>query len=124
MLERLLRYPFAVATGVLVILVAGLASTIFMPIEAALLERMGWRAALSVLAVVLGVITIPIHALLLRQGSAGAAATGTDGAPAPSLTLGQAGRISGITPAAISLLAVHLKKNRPRDDNAPSLKTA
>src|SRR2546430_14333662 len=36
-----------------VTLVAGLASTIFMPIEAALLERMGWRSALTVLAVVL-----------------------------------------------------------------------
>src|SRR5213078_381352 len=37
-----------------VTLVAGLASTIFMPIEAALLERMGWRSALTVLAVMLG----------------------------------------------------------------------
>jgi tRNA uridine 5-carboxymethylaminomethyl modification enzyme len=27
-------------------------------------------------------------------------------------TLGQASRISGVTPAAISLLLVHLKKNR------------
>ena len=72
-----------------VTLVAGLASTIFMPIEAALLERMGWRAALTVLAVVLGVITIPIHALLLRQGAAGGAA---DGAAAPGATLGEAAR--------------------------------
>jgi len=53
-----------------VTLVAGLASTIFMPIEAALLERLGWRSALTLLAVVLGVTTIPIHALLLRQGRA------------------------------------------------------
>jgi tRNA uridine 5-carboxymethylaminomethyl modification enzyme len=29
-------------------------------------------------------------------------------------TLGQASRISGITPASISLLLVHLKKNHPR----------
>ena len=29
-------------------------------------------------------------------------------------TLGQASRLSGITPAAISLLLVHLKKNRFR----------
>jgi MFS family permease len=72
-----------------VTLVAGLASTIFMPIEAALLERIGWRAALTVLAVVLGVITIPLHALLLRRGAAGAAA---DGAPAPGATLGEATR--------------------------------
>ncbi|MGV6852464.1 MAG: hypothetical protein ACWA5R_09850, partial [bacterium] len=27
-------------------------------------------------------------------------------------TVGQAGRISGITPAALSLLLVHLKKNK------------
>jgi tRNA uridine 5-carboxymethylaminomethyl modification enzyme len=39
-------------------------------------------------------------------------------------TLGQAGRISGVTPAAISLLAVHLKRIRAKDDEAPSLKTA
>ncbi len=74
-----------------VTLVAGLASTIFMPIEAALLERLGWRDALTVLAVVLGVITIPLHALFLRRGAAGAAAS-AGGAPAPSFTLGQAAR--------------------------------
>lgn len=48
-------------------LVAGLASTIFMPIEAWLMERLGWRPAITVLAAVLGVITIPIHALVLRR---------------------------------------------------------
>jgi len=73
-----------------VTLVAGLASTIFMPIEAALLERLGWRSALTVLAVVLGLITIPIHALLLRQGTAHASAA-VD-ATAASLSLGQAAR--------------------------------
>ena len=40
-------------------------------------------------------------------------------------TLGQAGRISGVTPAALSLLAVHLKRiGRAKDGNTPSLKTA
>jgi len=40
-------------------------------------------------------------------------------------TLGQAGRISGITPAAISLLAVHLKRSALAPENdTPSLKTA
>ena len=40
-------------------------------------------------------------------------------------TLGQAGRISGITPAALSLLAVHLKRKPPaNDDDAPSIRTA
>ncbi len=74
-----------------VTLVAGLASTIFMPIEAALLERLGWRSALTVLAVVLGAITIPIHALLLRQGRA-ATTSGVGEAGAPSFTLAQAAR--------------------------------
>jgi MFS family permease len=87
-----------------VTLVAGLASTIFMPIEAALLERLGWRHALTVLAIVLGVITIPIHALLLRQGNAGASATAADGAPARNLTLGQAGRTAVFWVLSIAFL--------------------
>ncbi|HEY3189248.1 MAG TPA: MFS transporter, partial [Solirubrobacteraceae bacterium] len=48
-------------------LAAGLASTIFMPIEAWLLPRFGWRTTITLLAVVLGVITIPLHALVLRR---------------------------------------------------------
>lgn len=49
-----------------VTLVAGLASTIFMPLEAWLLTRMGWRHALLLLAAFLAVTTIPIHGLVLR----------------------------------------------------------
>ena len=45
-------------------IVAGFASTIFMPIEAWLVLRFGWRTALLVLAVLLGVLTIPLHALV------------------------------------------------------------
>jgi MFS family permease len=47
-------------------LVAGLASTIFVPIETALLARMDWRMTLVTLAVFLAVTTIPIHAFVLR----------------------------------------------------------
>ena len=43
-------------------LVAGLASTIFVPIETALLARMDWRTTLVTLAVFLAVTTIPVHA--------------------------------------------------------------
>jgi MFS family permease len=76
-----------------VTLVAGLASTIFMPIEAWLLERLGWRTALVTLAVVLAVITVPIHALLLRRGTAAHATTTATGEPVPgSMTLGEAAR--------------------------------
>ncbi len=49
-----------------VTLAAGFASTIFMPVAAWLLAWLGWRAAITVLAVVLAAITIPAHALLLR----------------------------------------------------------
>ena len=88
-----------------VTLVAGLASTIFMPIEAALLERMGWRSALTVLAVVLGVITIPIHALLLRRGAAGRGAATAGGTPMPpSLTLGEAARTAVFWVLSIAFL--------------------
>jgi predicted MFS family arabinose efflux permease len=47
-------------------LAAGLASTIFMPIEAWLVTRVGWRATLLTLGIVLGIVTIPLHAAMLR----------------------------------------------------------
>jgi MFS family permease len=47
-------------------LLAGLASTIFAPLTAALVENMSWRATYLVLAVVLGVVTIPAHLFGLR----------------------------------------------------------
>lgn len=47
-------------------LVAGLASTVFAPLTAALLEPHGWRGTYLVLAVVLGVVTIPAHLFGLR----------------------------------------------------------
>jgi MFS family permease len=46
---------------------AGLASTIFIPLAAWLLALQGWRASLVTLAVVLGVMTIAPHALVLRR---------------------------------------------------------
>jgi hypothetical protein len=47
--------------------VAGFASTIFVPLTGWLVQAHGWRHALVVLAVVLAVGTIPPHALLLRR---------------------------------------------------------
>src|SRR5688572_7418674 len=47
--------------------VAGLASTIFLPVAGWLIERLGWRDALIVLAIILGLTTIPAHALVLRR---------------------------------------------------------
>lgn len=50
-----------------VTLVAGFASTIFLPLETWLVEVLGWRDALVALALVLGVGTVPLHAVALRR---------------------------------------------------------
>lgn len=47
--------------------VAGFASTIFLPLASRLVESLGWRSALLVLAGILAVVTIPAHALVLRR---------------------------------------------------------
>ena len=48
-------------------LVAALASFIFLPLSQALIDAHGWRNALLVLAVILGVTTVPLHAVVLRM---------------------------------------------------------
>ena len=56
------------ARAVLIVtLLAGLASTIFLPLSGWLVETLGWRDALVALAIILAVLTIPPHALLLRH---------------------------------------------------------
>lgn len=77
-----------------VTLAAGLASTIFMPIEAWLLTRVGWRHALTILTVVLGTITIPMHALLLRRAPTDPAQPAESGPSRSSM------RLQGMTLAA------------------------
>ena len=64
-----------------------------MPIEAWLLERVGWRSSLTILAVVLAAITIPIHALVLRRAPS-SVPRGADGAPVavPGMALSEAAR--------------------------------
>ena len=59
-------------------LVAALASFIFLPLSQALIDAYGWRDALVVLATILGAVTIPLHAGVLRSPTSGpgAAATG------------------------------------------------
>lgn len=51
----------------IVTLVAGLASTIFIPLTTYLVGAFGWRDALRILALLLAVGTIPLHALVLRR---------------------------------------------------------
>ncbi|MEU4539569.1 MFS transporter [Streptosporangium sp. NPDC023825] len=47
--------------------VAGFASTIFLPLTGLLVDSYGWRTALVVLAVIYGVAAIPLHALVVRR---------------------------------------------------------
>jgi MFS family permease len=48
-------------------LVAGLASTVFAPLTDALAHQLTWRGVYLVLAVILAVVTIPLHAVALRR---------------------------------------------------------
>jgi MFS family permease len=77
-----------------VTLAGALASTIFMPLEAWLIGRLGWRATLVALAGLLAVLTIPLHALALRRPPAVPAGPGAQHAQtaAVSLTLEEATR--------------------------------
>jgi MFS family permease len=47
--------------------VAGFASAIFLPLTGALVDAYGWRHALLILAAVHGLITVPLHALIIRK---------------------------------------------------------
>jgi predicted MFS family arabinose efflux permease len=76
--QSALLYPpaFAALTGwygpdrvralTIVTLVAGLSSTVFAPLVAALLEHMSWRTVYLLLAAVLAVVVFPLHALFLN----------------------------------------------------------
>lgn len=61
--------------------IAGFASVIFIPLSGTLTEALGWRSALAVLAVIIGVVTLPIHAFVLRDA---APTPTTPQAPAPT----------------------------------------
>lgn len=95
-----------------VTLVAALASTIFMPFEAWLVGRLGWRGALAALALILAVPTIPIHAMLLRRPPR-AARHDAAGAPSPvpGLTLGAAARTGVFWVLALAFLASNFTTN-------------
>jgi MFS family permease len=86
--------------------VGGLASVVYIPLASWLVDLYGWRAALLVLAGVLALGTIPIHALLLRRhpadlglepdgGPVNGATVSTTTAPERSYTLPEAMRDPG-----------------------------
>ena len=89
-------------------LVAGLASTIFMPIEAWLLAQLGWRRSLEALAVLLAVTTVPIHAFALRAPDRAPRTADRASAPDPdaegAVTLGAAAREAVFWVLAVAFL--------------------
>jgi predicted MFS family arabinose efflux permease len=98
-------------------LVAGFASTIFQPTIAVMQDAWGWRRALVVLAIGLGVVTVTIHACVLpgrvaRAGRRRDAATVVARASAPNAIRDPA--MAGLTVAfalsigAMSAAIVHL----------------
>ncbi|GAB1689745.1 MFS transporter [Krasilnikovia sp. M28-CT-15] len=69
--------PRTRATALLAVtVVAGFASSIFLPLTGYLVAAHGWRIALLILAVAHGVVTIPLHALFVRRPTATAAGVG------------------------------------------------
>lgn len=55
--------------------VAGFASSIFLPLTGLLVARYGWREALVILALIYGASAIPLHALVVRRPKTTAATT-------------------------------------------------
>jgi MFS family permease len=49
-------------------LMGGLASFVFLPLAQALIDALGWRSALLVLAAILGVTAVPLNVLARRGG--------------------------------------------------------
>lgn len=59
--------PQRVRALTLLTLVGGLASTVFAPLTAAMEGQLGWRGAYLVLALVLALVAVPLHALALTR---------------------------------------------------------
>jgi predicted MFS family arabinose efflux permease len=96
--------------------VAGFASTIFLPLTGRLVDQYGWRTALLVLAAVQGLVAVPLHALVVRAVPGHRAAPGAVPAPPPAaLSAVLTDRVFwllavGFTAntAAVSIVTVHL----------------
>ncbi|MDG6103761.1 MFS transporter [Dactylosporangium aurantiacum] len=63
------------------IVVAGFASTVFMPLTGVLEHRYGWRATLLVLAAGYAAVAVPLHGLVVRRPPAPAGSGGTGAGP-------------------------------------------
>lgn len=81
-------------------LVAGMASVIFTPLCNWLAESLGWRGALLALAALLGLVTVPLHGLVLRR-SPDALGLAPDGDPLPAARSSAAARADGLPARAV-----------------------
>ena len=94
--------------------VAGFASTIFLPLTGLLVDRYGWRAALLILAAIHAVLTVPPHAVVVRAAPrADAGVSPLNGGPRLRAVLADRGfwlLAVGFTAntAAIAVVTVHL----------------
>ncbi|TCN41161.1 putative MFS family arabinose efflux permease [Kribbella orskensis] len=94
-----------------VTLVAGFASSIFIPLTGLLVHAYGWRSALGVLALIVAVVTVPLHAVALRGTRPVAERESRSGSPGRVLRdlgfwlLAFAFVLHG---AALAIVAVHL----------------
>ena len=59
--------PHRAGALLVVTVVAGFASSIFLPLTGHLVATWGWRSAALALAAILGAVTVPLHALVLRR---------------------------------------------------------
>jgi MFS family permease len=73
-------------------LMGGLASVVFLPLAQVLIDALGWRGAVLVLAATLGFAAVALNALALRDGAAGDAPAGVAGR---SVSAGEALRTLG-----------------------------
>jgi MFS family permease len=112
------RYPLDFRRAIITLtFLGGLASTVFIPLSAWLIHRLGWRHALWVLALMHLTVCLPIHALQLRGAPPPAAATHGRAPPSTSVylcsapflligvfTVGMMGVTAALPPHMISLL--------------------
>ena len=60
-------YRFRARALTILTFIAGFASVIFIPLAQWLIQMQGWRTALLTLALLLALVTVPLHALVLRR---------------------------------------------------------
>jgi MFS family permease len=82
------RFPFDFRRAIITMtFLGGLASTVFIPLSAWLIDSLGWRQALWVLAAINLLVCVPLHAVQLRGAPAARqpAAAGSTDSPTPYL---------------------------------------